>query len=253
MKSSVSEDLNKRAGEDLAGQVAVITGASSGIGRAIAIALSFHGVKLCLIGRDTKALADTVAAVKQSSGVRSFKLDLLDSKQFDLISQYLEEHSRRLDILIHCAGVIHQGTVEHARIEDFDAQYASNVRAPYLLTQHLLPMLKTAGGQIVFINSSAGLSARRPDIGQYAATKHALKAVADSLREEVNPTGIRVMTLFLGRTATPMQAKVCDAEGREYRPETLLQPDDVASVVAHCLALPRTAEVTDISIRPMIK
>jgi NADP-dependent 3-hydroxy acid dehydrogenase YdfG len=143
--------------------------------------------------------------------------------------------------------------MERARLTDFDFQYATNVRAPYALTQRLLPSLMAARGQIVFINSSVGLTAKRPDIGQYAATKHALKAIADSLREEVNPKGLRVLTVYLGRTATPMQETISRQEGRAYHPETLLQPEDVASVVLNALMLPPTAEVTDISIRPMAR
>ena len=143
--------------------------------------------------------------------------------------------------------------MERARIEDFDVQYATNVRVPYVLTQRLLPLLTTARGQIVFINSSVGLVARRPEVGQYSATKHALKAIADSLREEVNPKGIRVLTVYLGRTATPMQEALYRQEGRVFHPEALLQPEDVASVVVHTLNLPPSAEVTDISIRPIIK
>ena len=159
----------------------------------------------------------------------------------------------RVDVLIHCAGVICQGAMEHAHIEELDLQYATNVRAPYLLTQHLLPLLTTTRGQIVFINSSAGLSAKRPEVGQYSATKHALKAIADSLREEVNAKGIRVLTLYLGRTATPMQEALSRQEGKVYHPEKLLQSEDVASIVVHALMLPATAEITDISMRPMIK
>jgi len=134
-----------------------------------------------------------------------------------------------------------------------DLQYSTNVRAPYLLTQRLLPLLITSRGQIVFINSSVGLAANRPNIGQYAATKHALKALAESLREEVNPKGVRVLSAYLGRTATPMQEALFRAEGNTYHPETLLQPEDVASMIVHALMLPSTAEVTDINIRPMRK
>lgn len=112
--------------------------------------------------------------------------------------------------------------------------------------------MRSCKGQIVFINSSAGLNARA-DVGQYAATKHALKAIADSLREEVNADGVRVLSMFLGRTATPMQDAVHKMEGKEYHPECLIQPEDVAAVVVNALSLPRTAEVTDIHIRPMNK
>jgi NADP-dependent 3-hydroxy acid dehydrogenase YdfG len=133
-----------------------------------------------------------------------------------------------------------------------DRQYRINVRAPYMLTQALLPMLKSRRGQIVFINSSAGLNARA-NVSQYAATKHALKAVADSLREEINAEGLRVLSVYPGRTATPMQADVHTMEGRAYRPDRLMQPEDVAAVVINALSLPSSAEVTDIHVRPLIK
>jgi NADP-dependent 3-hydroxy acid dehydrogenase YdfG len=90
-------------------------------------------------------------------------------------------------------------------------------------------------------------------VSQYAATKHALKAVADSLRAEVNSQGIRVLSVYPGRTATPTQESLHALEGKPYRPTRLLQPEDVAAVVMNALCLPRTAEVTDIHIRPMMK
>lgn len=223
------------------------------MGRAIALALARHGVRLCVVGRDQDRLAETVSGAQQFSPVTSFQIDLTAEASFQPLFRYIEEEAGRLDILIHSAGVIHQEPMERARIEDLDEQYATNLRAPYLLTQRLLPLLTATHGQIVFINSSAGISAKRPEIGQYAATKHGLKAIADSLREEVNPKGIRVLTVFLGRTATPMQETLCRQEGKVYQPEMFMQPEDVASVVVHSLMLPRTAEVTDISIRPMIK
>lgn len=237
----------------LAERLAVVTGASSGVGRAIALALARQGAELCVLGRNSDALAETVDAVRQFSSATAFPVDLTKEEKFETLLRHIEEKTGGLDILVHSAGVIHQDRMEHARIEDFDSQYATNVRAPYLLSQRLLPALTKARGQIVFINSSVGIAVRRPEVGQYAATKHALRAIADSLREEVNPKGIRVLTLYLGRTATPMQQALSQQEGREYHPASLLQPEDVASVVVHTLMLPRTAEVTEISIRPMTK
>lgn len=166
---------------------------------------------------------------------------------------HVEQEIGRVDVLVHSAGVIQLAPMEHARIADLDRQYATNVRAPYALTQHFLPLLSSARGQVVFINSSAGLMAKRPEAGQYSATKHALKAMADSLREEVNSRGIRVLTVYLGRTATPMQEALHRGAETPYHPEALLQPEDVASVVVHTLMLPSTAEITDISMRPMQK
>jgi len=120
------------------------------------------------------------------------------------------------------------------------------------LTQLLLADLTASRGQIVFVNSSQGLKAA-PGVGQFAATQHALKAVADSLRQEVNQEGVRVLTVFPGRTATPRTADICRLEGIPYQPELLLQPEDIATMISAALMLPRTGEVTNISLRPLHK
>jgi NADP-dependent 3-hydroxy acid dehydrogenase YdfG len=233
-------------------RIAVVTGASSGIGRAIAVALARAGVSLCLVGRNRDRLAQTVAAAESFATVKSFEIDLRHGDLQPLV-EYLEEHAGRLDLLIHSAGIIHQDLLEHARIEHFDEQYAINVRAPYLLTKRVLPLMIKARGQIIFVNSSASFSAQRAEIGQYAATKHALKAIADSVRTELNPRGIKVLSIYLGRTATAMQETLFRQEARTYDAATLLQPEDVAIMLLAVLALPPTAEVTDIFIRPMTK
>ena len=155
----------------IAGRLAVVTGASSGIGRAIALALSRQGVQLCVVGRNPITLAETAAAAQQFSEVTDFQIDLTVEENLQPLLRHVERKAGRLDMLIHSAGVVHNDPMECARVEDLDLQYATNVRAPYMLTQLLLPMLTTARGQIVFINSRAGLTARRPEVGQYAATK----------------------------------------------------------------------------------
>ncbi|HEX5483015.1 MAG TPA: SDR family oxidoreductase [Terriglobia bacterium] len=235
----------------LTGLVAAVTGASSGIGRAIAVALAREGADVWAIGRNAEALAQTVGEAEQFSQASSFTCDLSSPEDVDSLIRRIE--ADRLDILVHSAGVFHSGRTETARVEDLDSEYAVNVRAPYQLTQGLMAHLVAARGQVVFINSSAGLDARHANLGQYSATKHALKALADSLREELNPKGVRVLSVFPGRTATPMQEDRFREEGRTYHPELLLQPDDVAMMVMHALSMPRTAEVTGIHIRPMQK
>ena len=227
-------------------QVAVVTGASSGIGKAIASALGAQGATLCVLGRNVGALQ--VAAPR----VAKYAVDLADEMQIGDITANLQKDFGGVDILVHSAGVFVQGRVDASTPADFDLQYKVNVRAPYLLTQALLPALRVRRGQIVFLNSSVAGNARAT-ISQYAASKAALKAFADSLRDEVNADGVRVLSVFVGQTATPMQASIYKAQGREYRPERLLQPEDVALVIIDALKLPRTAEVTDISIRPMLK
>ena len=234
-------------------QVAVVTGASSGIGKAIALGLAAQGAMLCLVGRRLEALQAVAESARATAPrVLCHRIDLTLDEDIQELTARLRRDYGYIDLLIHSAGVISLGQLESAPIEDLDRQYRTNVRAPYFLTQALLPMLRSRRGQIVFINSSAGLRAGA-GISQYAATKHALKAIADSLREEINAEGLRVLSVYPGRTATPMQASVHAMEGKAYHPERLMQPEDVAAVVINALKLPRSAEVTDISVRPLMK
>lgn len=239
--------------EALKDQVAVVTGASSGIGKAIAWALAQSGMEVCLVARRQEAL-DAVACQARVNGTRSHVhcADLTRDEDIHDLAESLQRHFRHLDVLILCGGAISHGPLEQAPLAELDLMYRSNLRAHYALTQALLPQLRKRHGQIVFINSSAGL--RSPAAaGQFSATQHALRAIADSLRDEVNADGIRVLSVYPGRTATPRTAALFEKEGRPYRAELLMQPEDIASMVVHALSLPRTAEVTDISMRPLLK
>lgn len=235
-----------------ADQVAVVTGASSGIGRAIALGLGTHGARLVLIGRDRSRLEAVAAAARAAPQAIVYQADLTDDANIRQLPARVQQDLGPVDLLIHSAGILTMGPLGTAPIADFDCQYRTNVRAPYLLTQVLLPMLLSRRGQIVFINSSV-VMAPRAGVGQYAATKAALKAVADSLRDEVNASGVRVLSVFPGRTATPMQMAILRAQGSAQPMDRLLQPADVAEVVIRALGLPPTAEVTDLHIRPMQK
>jgi NADP-dependent 3-hydroxy acid dehydrogenase YdfG len=235
-------------------KIAIVTGAGSGIGKAITVGLAARGVSaVCLMGRDMQKLKRVARSIeKNATRAMCFMTDLTVDEELYTAAKGVLEAFGQVDILIHCAGTISLGAMETSRIEDFDRQYALNVRAPYLLTQTLLPFLKKHQGQIVFVNSTVGLTARE-NVGQYAATKHALKAISDSLRGEVNPYGVRVLSIYPGQTATPMQENLYRSSPKTYQPEKLMQPNDVAAVVIHSLGLPRTVEVTDIMIRPMQK
>ena len=237
----------------LENHIAVVTGASRGIGRAIALGLASQSAILCLVGRNRTALQEVAEIARKSSPlVVPHVADLMADGAIPGIVEDLRQRFDGLDVLIHCAGAYSAGDLQTASIEEFDKLYRANMRMPYLLTQCLLPMLKRRRGQIVFINSTQGLQAG-PRLGQFAATQHALKAIADSLREEVNSDGVRVLSVYSGRTATPRMETVFKVEGKEYSPDLLLQPEDVATVVINALTMPRTAEVTSINIRPLVK
>ena len=232
-----------------AGSVVVVTGASSGVGRAVAVELAAAGASVALVGRDRTTLPVNECSAVGHGVFRPYVADLEREGEIVELASTIERDFGATDVLVHSAGVIISGNVERASSADFDRQYWCNVRGPWILTQRLLPGLIKQAGQVVFLNSSLGLSARA-GVSQYAATKHALRAVADSLRDEVNATGMRVLSVYLGQTATPMQARLYRESGRRYRPERLIQPKDVALLIASTLALPRTIEVTDITVRP---
>lgn len=152
-------------------------------------------------------------------------------------------------------GVLTLGCGVYERSQDpmvLERMLAAKLVAPYALLCALLPFLIAARGQVVFLNSTQGLAAS-PGVGQFAATQHAMRAVADSLRGEVNARGVRVLSIFLGRTATERQRAIFAMEGRPFPEEHLIQPADVAQAVLAMLSLPRTAEATQLVLRPMQK
>ena len=230
----------------------VVTGASSGIGRAITIALAAAGATVFGVARREDQLRATAESIDGPGRITPYPADLSVEAEISRLADRLDQSAGGVDVLVHSGGTYLCGPVETSSPEDLDRQYVTNVRAPYLLTQALLPTLRANRGQIVFINSTAIFSASA-NVGQFAATQHALRGFADTLREEVNAEGIRVASIYPGRTATPRQARIHALEGKAYVPERLLQPEDVAEVVINVLTLPRSAEITDVRIRPMLK
>jgi short-subunit dehydrogenase len=235
--------------EDFTDQIALVTGASSGIGQAIASALLSRGARVWGVGRRRSTLENALGP--ESHRLRYIEADLASAESVEELGRVLDS-MEELDILVHCAGQIHLDRLSEATVEKFDEQYKVNLRAPFAITQRALPALRRQRGQVVFINSTAGLRAGA-DNGQYSATKFGLRALADSLREEVNPFGVRVVSVFAGRTATPMQKAVFAFERREWDTAGLLQPADVAESVLGALAIPRSAELYEVFLRPMKK
>ncbi len=229
--------------------VILLTGASSGIGAAAACRLAGPGRTLHLQGRDESRLA-AVAAEVTAAGATAVvhRVDLADHAAVDAEAERLRREVPRLDALVHSAGVVSLAPVEESAISDLDWQYAVNLRAPFAFTTALVPALVAARGQVVFVNSGAGQRAS-PGWSQYAASKFGLRALADAFRAEVAEQGVRVTTVYPGRTATPMQAEVHRFEGRHYDAEAFATPDDVASSIVHALDMPRSATVPEISVR----
>jgi NAD(P)-dependent dehydrogenase (short-subunit alcohol dehydrogenase family) len=223
----------------------LVTGASSGIGAALVPEAVRRGWTVYATGRDLPRLA----AVRDSDpeAVRILAVDLLDADAPAAIAEWLA--GEPLHALVHAAGVIELGRLSEMDAASVDWQWRVNALAPVQLTQRLMPELRAARGQVVFVNSGAGRRSN-PHWGAYAASKFALRAIADAWRAEEAAHGVRFTTIFPGRTDTPMQRAVFAAEGRSYEPAGLVPVEGVAISIAHVLDTAPPAVITDLDIRP---
>lgn len=225
--------------------VALVTGASSDIGSAVVHRLADIGFHVIASGRDHGKLMRTATGRHGSIDIVAADMTTADGRQ--AVEEAVRRHEQ-LDLLVLGSGIYERS----ADPDGLTRQFAANVDGPYRLTRGVLPMLVKSKGLVVVLNSTQGLAASA-GIGPYAATQHAMRALADSLREEVNSLGVRVTSLFLGRTATARQATIFAMEQRPYVPELLIQPADIAFVIGSLAVLPGTSEVTNITVRPRIK
>ena len=165
-------------------QTAVITGASSEIGGAIATAIASTGAAVCLVGRNAarlKAIADKLSATARK--VMVYEADLTVDSAVKKLVRRLRQRFEAIDVLVHCAGAFTKGNIESTRVQALDDLYRTNVRLPFILTSKS-PAAAQIAAWADCIHKLQGLEARATT-GLYASTKHALKAFADSLRQEV--------------------------------------------------------------------
>lgn len=217
---------------------ALITGASGGIGSAIAAALSATHT-LLLAGRPSGRLD----AVAQRLGATTFPLDLTNPDEIEASCEIVDE----LDVLVHNAGVFLPGRVAESNLDEWRATFAVNVFGVVELTLALLPALRRAHSQVVFINSGSGRKVS-PGMASYSASKFALRAFADSLRDD--EPDLRVTTVYPGRTDTAMQRELVAFEGGQYDAADFLRPETVAAAVAAAVATPPDGHVHEVVLRP---
>lgn len=216
---------------------ALVTGASRGVGEAVARALApTHDVLLG--GRDEKALAELAAGLP---GARPWPVELTGVTAADV------EGVERLDVLVHSAGVAPLGRVADSPAEVWRRALEVNVVAVAELTRLLLPALRRAGGHVVCVNSGQGRRAGA-GWGPYAVSKFAVRAFADALRLE--EPGVRVTTIYPGRVDTDMQRGVREHEGGAYEPEKYLRPESVARAVLAAVHAGPDAHLTELVLRP---
>ena len=219
----------------------LITGAGSGIGAALADVLHARGDELVLVARSPER-ADDLSS--RYGGAATLVADLADVSSLAAL-----ELPEALDSVVHAAGAVELGTVADLTARQWREQLDVNLLAPAELTRLALPALRAARGTVVFVNSGAGLNAN-PEWSAYAASKHGLRALAGALRAEELEHGVRVTSVYPGRTATPMQQKVHDQEGRAYDAGEWIRPETVAEAIRHVLDLPRDATVPDLTVSP---
>ncbi|OOK76551.1 short chain dehydrogenase family protein [Mycobacterium kansasii] len=205
---------------------ALITGASRGIGSAIATALAPTHT-LLLAGRPSERLD----AIAERLGATTFPIELADDSTIEASCEVVDE----LDVLVHNAGLSIPGHVADSHVDEWRATFAVNVFGAVALTLALLPALRQTRGQVIFINSGAGRNVS-PGMASYSASKFALRAFAESLRAD--EPDLRVTTIFPGRTDTDMQRELVEFEGGNYDPTRFLRAETVAAVVANVVATP---------------
>jgi NADP-dependent 3-hydroxy acid dehydrogenase YdfG len=242
--------INSNRADRSSRELHIVTGATSGIGLAIAHVLATHSRRVLALGRNEDALAEL--RERYGDAVRAIAIDLRNDTEVERFTAQVVDDGVEVRALVHCAGVHFANSFRDSPVVQLDEMYRSNVRAQYLLTQKLLPALERARGYVICVNSSAGLAARA-GAGAYSATQHAMRALAESWRLELNERGIRILNIYPGRTFTPRIAKLFAQEGRPLTPELLLQPEDIARLVLLAIELPERVELTDISLRPTWK
>ncbi len=219
----------------------LVTGAGSGIGALVAAALLERGDEVHVVVRSEQRATELAA---QLPGAITLVADLAHPESVEALPL-----PGRLDSVVHAAGVVQLGTVAELSVQDWAEQLRVNLVAPAALTRVALPALREARGTVVLVNSGAGLFAH-PQWSAYAASKHGLRALADALRAEEAGHGVRVTSIYPGRTATPMQEQVHAQEGKEYDAADWIRPETVADAVLHVLDLPVDATVPDLTIKP---
>lgn len=237
--ASVRDDILAR-GES----VVVVTGASSGIGAEVAVDLSADRTVIA-VGRDVDRLAETVARGR-AGAIIPVSLDLTEVEKIEAAFADLP----RVDALVNNAAVMFR-TTSDATPAEWRTMLDTNVVAPAELSRVLRERLVTARGTIVFIGSGAS---RRAVSGHivYAASKHAVQALADGLRLELAPTGVRVSTVAPGPTATG-GANRMDGRGADAPADGRLDPATVARSVRHVIDAPADTQLTEVWVRPRVE
>ena len=245
-------------GGTLSGKTALVTGASSGIGRATALALAAAGARVALVARRADRLKDLVAQIEADGGqALACVADVTVEAEASRAVADAVAHFGGLDILVNAAGMTQTGKVENGDLTDWRYVFELNFWAGFYTARAAIPALKEGGGDIVNVSSTAG---RRPvgaSFGPYAASKFALTAFNESLRAEVTLAGIRVSIIEPGATATEIHEHIKDEKVRDFtrahiEKDGAMQAEDVAAAIVFVVSLPPRVNVSELMIRPSV-
>jgi 3-oxoacyl-[acyl-carrier protein] reductase len=227
-------------------QVALITGASRGIGRATALALAAQGAHIVAAARNQELLNTLVEDIKNTGGKASaIAFDLADESSINALVDQVGSEFGRLDILVNNAGLTHSALMEETTTSDFDHIMAVNSRGPYILTRQCLPLLKQAPqATIVNISSVVGVKGY-PKQSAYTASKHTLRGWSIALAEELCGSNIRVHVICPGGVNTDMVSNVRP----DIAKDELISPEEVAELVTYCATHKGNAVIDEFRIR----
>ncbi|MBP7049676.1 MAG: SDR family oxidoreductase [Phycisphaerae bacterium] len=230
----------------LDGKVAIVTGGSRGIGRAIGVALAGEGASVVLAARSLDSLHEAADLVRRAGGrAETVVVELADEESIRNLVQAVQERFGRLDILVNNAGVTHSARFDQTRTEDLDRCWTINARAPFILCREALPLLRQAeAGFIVNISSVVGVKGY-PLQSAYTASKHALRGLTMSLAEELRGTNIRVHVVCPGAVDTGMVGNVRP----DIQTADLIQPNEIAELVLYLVTRTGNAVVDELHIR----
>ncbi len=240
----------------LAGKVALVTGASSGIGEATALALAAEGAHVVAAARRKDRLDALVKRIEERGGqALPLVVDVADEAQVRQMIQRARDKWGRIDILVNNAGVMIIGPIDGANTEDWRRMVNVNLLGMMYATREALPVMKAqGGGHIVNISSVAGRTARE-EFAVYNATKWGVGAFSEALRQEVYKNHIRVTVIEPGAVATELQEHITDPTMKEelqewLRSMKLLQSEDIAAAVVYAVTQPEQVDVNELLIRP---
>ncbi len=234
--------MSSAEADALAGRSAVVTGASSGIGHAIAQALARRRVRLVVVARGE----DRLQRVARELGAEAFAADVSDEGAVARLARHVERSFGEAapDVLVNAAGAFALAPLAATPASAFDAQLAANLRAPFLTIRRFLPaMLERGSGDVVTIGSVAGRRAF-PRNGAYAASKYGVRGLHEVLELELRGTGVRCTLVEPSATDTPLWDDVAGAGDADLPPRAaMLAPARVARAVLFALDLPRDVAV----------